>query len=69
MYLGQGCSGYFLGQKFERKLFIGSANHQLLFWVYEMPNYFLGLECEKSLRTREKYGLLTKLDLFFTNCR
>ena len=27
---------------------------------------FLGLEYEKSLRNKEKYGVLTKLDLFFT---
>ena len=49
-----GCSGYFLGLKFERKLFfLGEQIIKLLFWVHEMPNYFLGLECEKSLRNRE----------------
>ena len=46
--------GYFLGQPIM----------QLLFWVYEMPSYFLVLELGKRVRNQEKYDLDKKLDLF-----
>ena len=46
---------YFLGSANYISTFLGSRNAELFSWVL-------------SLRNREKYGLHTKPDLFFTNC-
>ena len=64
-----GYSGYFFGSSLSESYFLGQPIIQLLFCVHKMPNYFLGPEFGRSLRNREKYGLHTKLDLFFTICR
>ena len=46
-----------------------SQIYNYLFGFMKCRIIFSGLEFEKSLRNREKYGLHTKLDLLFNNCR
>ena len=36
-----GCSGYFFGFKMQKLFLLGQQIIQLLFWVHEMPNFFL----------------------------
>ena len=47
----------FLDQKFERKLFFGSATYTITFGFMKCRIIFLGLEFKKILRNREKYDL------------
>ena len=61
MFKDRGAQATLLGQKFVRKLFLGSANYTILFGFMKCRIIFLGLQCGKSVRIREKFGLHTKL--------
>ena len=43
IYVGYGCSGYFIGSKICAKvIFLGQPIIHLLFWAHETLSYFFG---------------------------